>query len=276
VIWRRSGQIERFNGAVTTVVGSAETTPIGFDVSPHGPSINNSGVSVFSATHAVLYLYDRGALEVVAAPGNPSPGVGTLGSIIVPAIRRSSLAFAAVDGGGSLIALKKGRNAPIQVLHSGDPAPGGGTFNLGSNLIDVTGSKVLFQSALTGGVAPSGLFRVNTQTGQIDTLALQGDMAPSGAFFQTFLAIHAASSEAAFVATLTGFVDGIFLTSHLGLRQVVLEGDVSPDTGGGTLADLGRSHQQQSGGSWAGERWHRVGRPLPLGSWTDHAPGIRR
>ncbi len=41
------------------------------------------------------------------------------------------------------------------------------------------------------------------------------------------------------MATLTGSVDGIFLTSHLGLRQVVLEGDVMPDTGGGTLDALG-------------------------------------
>ncbi len=239
VIWRRTGRIERFDGAITTVVGQPDLTPIGLAISPREPSINNLDDMVFRATQSVLYVLDDGNLEVVAAPGGPSPGVGTYGAVRSPVFRGSSLAFAAADSGGELIALKRGHGAVTQVLHSGDLVPGGGTFDLGSSALAVSGSKVLFHSFLSGTLATEGLFRVNTQSGRIDTLALEDDPAPAGGVFEDFLAVYPAGNDAVFISTLDSSFSGIFLTSRSGPIQVVLEGDALPDTGGGTLSRLG-------------------------------------
>jgi len=70
-------------------------------------------------------------------------------------------------------------------------------------------------------------------------VALEGDAAPSGGLFSTFVAVHPAGHETAFVATLDSGATGIFITSSSGPTQIVREGDVLPGTGGGTLAQLG-------------------------------------
>lgn len=243
IIWRQGSSIQREEGTGTpvTVVGPTDVTPIGVRVSAREPSINNLDVNVFRATQSVLYRLDHGALEVVATPGGPSPGVGTYAFIGAPAYRRSSLAFEAEDNGGldSLIVLKKGHDPAIQAVRNTDPAPGGGTFDLGSGVLDVTGSTVLFASSVSGGTATGGLFAKNTHSGNVDTLALEGDAAPAGGLFSTFVAVHPAGHETAFVATLDSAANGIFVTSSSGPTQIVREGDVLPGTGGGTLGQLG-------------------------------------
>jgi hypothetical protein len=243
IIWRQGGTIQREEGTGTpvTVVGPTDVTPIGLRVSAREPSINNLDVNVFRATQPVLYRVSNGVLEAIATPGGPSPGVGTYAFIGAPAYRRSSLAFSAEDNGGldSLIVLKKGNHPPIQAVRSTDPAPGGGTFDLDSDILDVTGSTVLFGSSVSGGTATGGLFGKNTHSGNVETVALEGDAAPSGGLFSTFVAVHPAGHETAFVATLDTAATGIFITSSSGPAQIVREGDVLPGTGGGTLGRLG-------------------------------------
>lgn len=243
IIWRQGSSILREEGTGTpvTVVSPTDLTPIGVRINPREPSINNLDVNIFRATQAVLYRLDHGALEAVATPGGPSPGVGTYAFIGAPAYHRSSLAFEAEDNGGldSLIVLKKGNNPAIQAVRNTDPAPGGGTFDLGSGVLDVTGSTVLFASSVSGGTATGGLFGKNTHSGTVNTVALEGDAAPSGGFFSTFVAVHPAGHETAFVATLDTAATGIFITSSSGPTQIVREGDVLPGTGGGTLSQLG-------------------------------------
>lgn len=243
IVWRRGGStIERLDGitsTVTTVVTSADTTPIGSGTLPREPSINASDVVAFRASQSALYTLDRGALTRIAAPGEVGPGGDTILSIQGLAYRGSSLAFFVDETSESLIALKKGSGPIRQVVRSGDAAPGGGTFALNQSLFDVRGSKVLFASDLVGGAADSGIFRANVSSGQVETVVLKGDPSPTGSSsFNAFLSVIASGNDATIVADLVSGARGIFVSNRYGLITVALDGDVLPDTGGGTLASL--------------------------------------
>lgn len=238
VIWRQSGRIERFDGAKTTVVSGADLTPIGLGTLPREPSINGLDDMVFRGSQFVLYLTDHGTTTRIAGPGDPSPVTGTLGSIGALAYRGRSLAFTTSDAGGSLIAFKKSSGAIIAGVHAGDPAPGGGTFDVNGLLFDVRGSRLLFQSTIDS-APPDGLFRMNTQTRQVDSLAKVGDAAPGGGAFASFIALQAAGNDAVFAAYVDPSTRGVFLSGRNGPIQIIREGDVLPDTGGGTLFNLG-------------------------------------
>lgn len=237
VVWRQSGRIEAFDGVKTTVVSSADVTPIGVGTLPREPSINEAGDVAFRGSQFVLYRYDHGTTTRVAGPGDPSPGSGTLGTIGALAYHGSSLAFATSDAGGGLIAFQKSGGAIVPAVRAGDPAPGGDAFNVDGILLDVRGPRVLFQSTTTLGA--DALFRIHTGTHHIDRLATIGDPAPGGGAFQQFLGLEAAGNDAVFAAYVDLLVRGLYLTGAHGPVEIVREDAALPDTGGGTLRDLG-------------------------------------
>jgi hypothetical protein len=135
-----------------------------------------------------------------------------------------------------------------RVAATGQPAPGGGTFDRFSVeslpiVAPINGKgQVAFFATVLRGRASEGLF-LSSGT-QIVKLAADGDPAPGGGVFSGFgrhpvPALNDAG-ELAFAAAIAGAraVEGIFVASRRGTRAVALAGGAAPDIPSGTLASV--------------------------------------
>lgn len=129
--------------------------------------------------------------------GDPSPSGGTFqaigrlraneaGDLVFLGVTAVSQSAASVPG-LFLFDRNGGRARLVRFGTSGDDAPGGGTLSLLGDF-DVDGDGgVVFASALTGGGAPSGLFRAPAPTYVRERIAVEGDPTPLGGTFESFL-----------------------------------------------------------------------------------------
>jgi len=240
VVWQRGDDVARFDGMVSSVLVASDVTPIGSNVQAGVPSMNGLDVVTFRADRLALYLLTGGAASLVAAPGDVVAGGGTIRGLSVHAVGDGVIAFVARDagGGGTFLATARGGNL-TRVIGSGAPSPLGGTLVLDVASLDVQRSKVFFASSVTGGTAPSGLFRVDVSTGTVDVLAKAGGPATADRRFADFGSVHTAASGAVFRATLDDQSEGLFLTRGARARAIVVTGEPVPGRRRRTVAGIG-------------------------------------
>ena len=240
VVWQRGDDVARFDGTVSSVLAASDVTPIGSNVQAGVPSMNGLDVVTFRADRRALYLLTGGAASLVAAPGDVVAGGGTIRGLSVHAVGDGVIAFVARDagGGGTFLATARGGNL-TRVIGSGAPSPLGGTLVLDVASLDVQRSKVFLASSVSGGTAPSGLFRIDVSTGTVDVLAQAGGPATAERRFADFASVHAAASGAVFRATLDDGSDGLFLTRGARGRAIVVTGEPVPGRRRRTIADFG-------------------------------------
>jgi hypothetical protein len=132
------------------------------------------------------------------------------------------------------------------VVRSGQPAPGGGTFDR----FDVTGQpvaapvngrgQVAFYATVLHAAAREGIFLA--EAGRTRKVAAFGDPVPGGGTFAGFAADPLpalnATGHVAFDAQIAGgrSTEGIFLAGGDGLRTIALAGDDAPGVAAGVLA----------------------------------------
>jgi len=244
IVWNIGPEIQQYDGAVTTVISTADTTPFGTGLRSREPNINDPGTVVFRAVSSGrLHLLDRGTVEVVAERGGPSPGTGTFTAISEHALRRR-LVFSAADTAGGLL-VQLGRSGLEAIVTDADSTPLGGTFDLlglgGEHALDVAGRSVLFQAGTIGGSAPSGVFRRNITNGTTTAVASEGGTAPNAALFTTFDGVWTAGRQSVFRASLDDGNDGVFIAAPSGtVSEIALTGDVAPGAGAGTFETFGQ------------------------------------
>ncbi|HKA91124.1 MAG TPA: choice-of-anchor tandem repeat NxxGxxAF-containing protein [Haliangiales bacterium] len=135
-----------------------------------------------------------------------------------------------------------------RVAVTGQPAPGGGTFDRFSVeslpiVAPINGKgQVAFFATVLRGRASEGFF-LSSGT-QITKLAADGDPAPGGGVFSGFgrhpvPALNDAG-ELAFAAAIAGAraVEGIFVASRRGTKSIALAGAAAPDIPSGTFASV--------------------------------------
>jgi hypothetical protein len=202
-----------------------------------------------------LFLYGPGGSAGLSLEGDTAPETGG-GSYFLPGGFTSvnddgEASFMAVALGGSAtsgIFLDSGGGADLAVVVAGQSAPGtgGGTFDGALNALNAhslnAGGDVAFTDTVTGGTIGSGVFRYSG--GARTSVSLEGDSAPGtgGAVYDGFEspAMNDAGDVVfpAFLVGGSGATRGLFRDSGGVGAMLGLEGDLAPDTGGGTLVDF--------------------------------------
>jgi len=215
-----------------SLTGNGDPTPSGGTLlGIRWSSINNLGQVTFSGfdtLDAGLYMVANGQLTMAVSDSHPIPGgPGTFGSISSNSINdHGDIAFLAqafpVPNG--LFLLSNGQFTTI--ARAGDPAPGGGTFDLGfpdsrlGPLVSNDGD-VVFGDDLNTGSRTIFLFSKGTLT----RLVGPGDPSPDGStFFSTDAPTINSSGQVAF-AGVTGNGSGTFLISGGVISKVAVPGD---------------------------------------------------
>ena len=192
-VFQGSDILATINNGGDVVFAGIINTDHGINVEP----ITGLGVGVF--------LQDRqGALTSVAVPGDPAPGGRTFDFAQNPWINDAgSIAFGAHVAGdpcddfgapqdqriicGESIYFKPAPKGPIvSIAHQGDPAPGGGVFNIAFGPVLNSRGDILFIGDLgtdPHGFGPGGVFLFTK--GRLEAVARPGDAMPGGGHFAT-------------------------------------------------------------------------------------------
>lgn len=250
------------------------TDPIGALASPN-LAINASGQVAFSAQLTVGYAIlagNGGSLTKLVASGDTAGSFTLTGVPYLDSFNNQQQAVFqsmtnSLTAWGDFLASP---GNPIQTIASdGMAVPGtGGVFNTGHTM-QITSTSYLvynsadilinnegdvaFRSAISGGTASSGYFRMlasGPSAGVLQTIVLQGQSAPGGS--GTFGTINGAfipgtnftlggQGDVAFASTVvsgSGAMQGAAFTVNPAgtLSKILLAGDPVPDTGGGTFS----------------------------------------
>ena len=227
--------------------------------------LNDAGQVVFSGpTSAVssgIFVVTPGSSpEKIVAVGDTAPGGGTFASFASPSPAaidgQGHVAFfATVTGGsGGGLFLGKAGTALQAIASNGSAAPSGGNYAITSASRDArlnARGDLLFQAALTGGSADSGLFLRRVSSGAIETVALQGQTAPGVAVPFTTINTTANAYPGEFTELGPGgevwFANRLNLGDHYTvgvfgygldrvLSKVLVRGQAPPDGVGSILA----------------------------------------
>jgi len=222
-------------------------------------SLNNRGDVVFGGILGnrlgVFKADKQGAITTVVAPGDPMPGHTTFESEqnSGPWINDGGdVAFTAQlagePPGSSSIYVKDAATGKISsIAHTGEHAPGGGTFNGTFGPVMNNSGDVAFQGNLTPG-PPSGVFGTLGvylhSKGVTTAVAVPGDSMPGGGKFVTasYFVVNEVhinnSGEVAFTALLDTDNDndgnpdtGLFVWLHGSVKLVARTGTVIPGVG---------------------------------------------
>jgi len=246
--WINNGGDVVFAGMINTTHGIA---------SPPSPPDFNLGVGIFRQDR-------NGALTSVAVPGDPAPGGHTFDFAQNPWINDAGdIAFGAHVAGdpcdtfgsaqtdriicGESIYFKPANGAIVSIAHHGDPAPGGGTFNIAFGPVLNSRGDILFIGDLgtdPQGFGPGGVFLFTK--GKLQAVARPGDAMPGGGHFATSSPLIQNYSinnggDITFTAALdTGPAEtpdtGLYVRAGGTMRLVARTGTVIP--GVGTIAGL--------------------------------------
>jgi hypothetical protein len=168
-----------------------------------------------------IFAGSGGALTTIARTGDVSPA-GTLAHIYDgPAIRGSTVAFAATIGDGTKTGIFVGNGGELTTIAvTGDPAPVGVFDTIDVAGISMGDSKVAFSASYDGG-AKSGIFIGSG--GPLTAIAQTGDVVAGFGPIESLRASAMSGSTVAFLADGPGG-SGIFTSDdsgHVELRGVV-------------------------------------------------------
>lgn len=204
--------------------GCGDPTPIGgtfggfFGGTFFTPAVNDAGDVLFMADVAGgsaprgLFLFRAASASIVkvAAVGDPSPLGGTFGSVGPGTLGESGeVVFLAAAPATTNSSLFLWNGAVSKLAAIGDPAPGGGTYNLlGTEAVGFAdgtfvpvgpipginaAGDVVYRAIVTGGVTPRGL--VLRQGGVDSWYVKSGDPVPGGGVYFDFQAANVNAAE---------------------------------------------------------------------------------
>jgi hypothetical protein len=218
-----------------------------------GPAINSAGDVVFFATPKGgprrLYLYPNvGAPSIIASAGDPAPGGGSFTRFEQPSINDAGdVAFFGDLASGEGVFVEPAGAAPMfKVAVTGDPAPGGGSFDTFDGVARINASgDVAFLATVSGG--PTGVFVYDGGTMTIASIARVGDptldareicsfVAPSVGLGGSLTAFQV-GTKASCANALETELYGIYRDTGAGIGRVALQGDATP-IGGNTYDDF--------------------------------------
>jgi hypothetical protein len=232
IVWTKGGVVQRYDGAVTSLIGPADATPIGAGVTGGDPSINDADAVAFTASRAGVYeLTSDGAAPIVRA-GDAIAGTAGIGSLGTHVFTGSTLAFVARDVNGRRLIATAGSGGLAKLVANGERTPIGGTFDLRDDLLAAQDPLVFFGADVNNGTSTSGLFQARVGAGAPGALVKAGDAEPNGAHFVSFEGLEPLGRQAVFAATLDSGAHGIFRTRRRGLVAVAVTGQRAPGTTG--------------------------------------------
>jgi len=208
----------------------------GFD----SPSLNSRDEIAFAATGSFpqfygVFLFSGGQLGRLFGTGDPLPGGGSLTSCWYASLNDAGqVAFTASASSVGPWGIYLWSEGSIQAIaQSGDPAPGGGTFDFPGNRIFSSSLNSLGYVAFEANLSTGGRGIFLFANGVINSIARPGDPAPGGeAFTSAFTPSLNDLGEIAFPAnTPSGF--GVYFYSEGNVVKVAGAGDPAP--GGGNF-----------------------------------------
>jgi hypothetical protein len=230
-----------------------------FALDPSDPTdpLANSGVYRFS--------HSSQTLSAILVPGEPAPGGGTfMGAFYHTGINnRGDVVFAGTvptaQGGRAGLFLSRTDGNTVSVARPGDPAPGGGVFDMAINGSINGAGDIAFGGHVAGEecepllpfpplVCGESVYlsssRPDNAPPEIRSIAHIGDTSPCGArpYRTAFGALINSVGDIAFIGDLTPAPDfaqvhGVFLFSKGRTRPVACPGAAMP--GGGTMETAG-------------------------------------
>jgi hypothetical protein len=224
------------------------------------PSMNANGVVIFTAnltggtSSRGFFAGTPGNVQPVILQGAPTPAGGTWGPGLTQSTMNDSgqLAInAPITGITATSGIFFGTPGALQtVALQGEAAPAGGNYNIFTRpYINNTG-QFAFRAFLTGGTATSGIFMGTP--GALQTVALQGGTAPTGATYTGFSnVLFNGQSKVVFQASLSNDPNaaGLFIGTPGSVETIVLIGNAAP--GGGSFLNFNFAPQLNGAGQIA-------------------------
>lgn len=237
-------------GAISQIARFGQPAPGGGTFGPFelgSTPINDAGEVAFAfqlvGTNAGLYRFSpsTNAVTAVVVPGSTSiPGGGVFAGVdFNPSLNNGGgIAFTGlVPAGSGRGVFKADRQGHISdVASPGDPAPGGGTFDFAALGAINGGGDVAFHAHLAGEPGFVSVYLKQAATGQIQSIAHQGEAAPGGGTYVLAAGpVINSRGQVAFIGllTLSPPTGGLFLRSDGAVVPIARPGDPMP--GGGTL-----------------------------------------
>ena len=243
-----------FGGAETASADGADATVIGTGFDFADPTINAAGDVAFRGTRLASYAIEckdgvcgaitSGVTPQTAVPGGSGQTIHALRGASFNGTKKEQAFIATTTGPGGYLQAVLGVSEGALVLHAleGDTLPGGsGTYSFFTSEEPQPSQgkgTVAFRADISGHpTASHGLF-ATTKTG-IVTLALDGDLSPTGGTFQSLGVPTARGKSIVFRAT-TDLDDCIYATKKAGMALTVVacDGDAAPPSLGGGLLTL--------------------------------------
>jgi hypothetical protein len=209
-------------------------------------SINNAGVVAFQATS--LYRNDGITTTTIVQSGSAAPGGGTFVSLRNPVIGEGGhIAFTAQNSAGPTYGYYRVdpvSNAVRKIAATGDPAPGGGTYqtmDLGgfTPSINASGTVAYWGETIVGGFIASHIYVSDGTTASL--IASKNDPLPGGGVVNKHDEpdINATGQIAYYATTTGGPARGVYLYDNLTgtTTRIAATGDAAP--GGGNFNLLG-------------------------------------
>jgi hypothetical protein len=215
----------------TTPINAAGEVAFVFQLNPVTPAFGtDAGLYRFSPT--------TNAVTPVVVPGStPIPAGGVFAGVFFsPSLNNGGdIAFTGlVPTGFGLGVFRADRQANISnVASPGDPAPGG-TFDFAAEGSINDGGDVAFHAHLAGEPGFLSVYVKKAATGQIESIAHQGEAAPGGGTYrQAFGPVINSRGQVTFIGQLSPTTSGVFLHSDGGTVPIARPGNPMP--GGGNL-----------------------------------------
>jgi hypothetical protein len=223
-----------------------------FSLTPDPPSVNAAGQVAFAA-QAGIFLASNGGIAPVVRVGDPAPGGGQFTALRNPSLNDSGqVAFIGSVSSPPLLSgdvFLASADGVLAVVHTGDPAPGGGTFSGFSAPHVNAAGQVAFRASSAPFPPPAGGVFVFSRHHGIRSVVLTGDSAPGGGTFANIGSsiTFDAHGRVAFQGVFSSpFDNGVFLISDGNLEAIARSGDPAP--GGDTFTTVADPRLSTDGG----------------------------
>jgi len=235
-----SGADARAQVRHTIVAASGDAAPAGGNYLSFfsAPALNVRGQVAFDAflggpSRFGVFVSHDATTSAIALAGDPDPAAANFGFVIAPSVTtRGDVIFMTNTG----FFLGDGRRA-VPLVQSGDPAPGGGSLNLGGGYAANSQGVIAYQTFVTGAVATQGIFR-NDDTHTI-AITLDTTVPPTGgSFFLLGQPVIDERGEVAFKAEMTGGSVDFAIFRGDGENLTTIFAANQPAPGGGTFQDF--------------------------------------
>jgi hypothetical protein len=172
--------------------------------------------------------------SAIALGGDPDPAAANFGFVIAPFLTTLGEVIFITETG---FFRGDGRRA-IPLVQSGDPAPGGGSLDLGEGYAANSLGGIAYRTLVTGGVAAQGIFRSDST--RTIVIALDTTVPPTGGTFSLLgQPVIDERGEVAFFAAMTGGSADFAIFRGDGENLTTIFAANQPAPGGGTFRDFG-------------------------------------